>query len=128
MPNLTCFTMYSSHAGLRVAQVRFLFDLPPQFGRLATTHPLAYVEWFTSLGQPDPLTGMHCLKRSTRNLRRNMSIISVKDIVCAVHLTPKYGSVTDKSLTSENVLETCGQFFFNPYIEVDTFVLSKNLV
>ncbi|KAF9545927.1 hypothetical protein CPC08DRAFT_596753, partial [Agrocybe pediades] len=50
-------------AGLRAAQVRFIFDLPAHLGR--AKHPLAYIEWFTPLGQPDSLTGMHVVKRST---------------------------------------------------------------
>ncbi|KAF8148656.1 hypothetical protein B0H34DRAFT_791663 [Crassisporium funariophilum] len=66
-------------AGLCPAQVRVVFDLPPQFGRLA--HPLAYIEWFTPLGRPDPLTGMHIVKCSTCNRRRNAEIVSIHDLV-----------------------------------------------
>ncbi|KAF4584008.1 hypothetical protein EYR40_002506 [Pleurotus pulmonarius] len=41
---------------VRVAQIRAIFALPPQFGSHPT--PLAYVEWFTPLHRFDPTTGM----------------------------------------------------------------------
>ncbi|KAF7371542.1 hypothetical protein MVEN_00009200 [Mycena venus] len=37
--------------GLRPAQIRVIFKLPPQFGTYS--HPLAYIEWFTPLNKPD---------------------------------------------------------------------------
>ncbi|KAF8221506.1 hypothetical protein L208DRAFT_1160707, partial [Tricholoma matsutake] len=52
-------------AGLRIARVHIIFDLPPQFCRLP--HPLAYIEWFTALGHPDPVTGMYSIRHSTRH-------------------------------------------------------------
>ncbi|KAG6846217.1 hypothetical protein H0H93_015365, partial [Arthromyces matolae] len=41
-------------SGLRVAQIRAIFDLPTQFGY--HRHPLAYVEWFTQLRHVDAVT------------------------------------------------------------------------
>ncbi|KAJ7663760.1 hypothetical protein DFH06DRAFT_963127, partial [Mycena polygramma] len=41
-----------------------IFKLPPQFGTYA--HPLAYIEWFTPLNRPDPISGMFTTHRSTR--------------------------------------------------------------
>jgi hypothetical protein len=61
--------------GLRVGQIRVIFNLPAQFGHFA--HPLAYVEWFTPLGNKDRVTGMYQVSRSTRALRRNAGILSV---------------------------------------------------
>ncbi|KAJ7860957.1 hypothetical protein B0H14DRAFT_2198077, partial [Mycena olivaceomarginata] len=49
--------------GLRSAQIRTVFKLPPQFGSFP--HPLAYVEWFTPLNRPDPVSGMYTTHRST---------------------------------------------------------------
>ncbi|KAJ7722483.1 hypothetical protein B0H14DRAFT_2180354, partial [Mycena olivaceomarginata] len=37
--------------GLRVAQIRAIFRLPPQYGTYP--HPLAYIGWFTPFNQPD---------------------------------------------------------------------------
>ncbi|THH07054.1 hypothetical protein EW146_g9433 [Bondarzewia mesenterica] len=113
----TDMQLYSS--GLRPAQVRIIFDLPSQFGKLS--HPLAYIEWFTPLGRPDPLTGMHIVKRSTRHHRRNAEVVSIHDLVLGCHLMAKCGNPIDKTFSTHNVLEKATQFFLNPYIHVDTF-------
>ncbi|KAF7359581.1 hypothetical protein MVEN_00681800 [Mycena venus] len=42
--------------GLRIAQVRAIFSLPPQYGTYP--HPLAYIEWFTGFNQPDKTSGL----------------------------------------------------------------------
>ncbi|KAF8238054.1 hypothetical protein L208DRAFT_1244211, partial [Tricholoma matsutake] len=55
--------------GLHIAQVCVLFNLPCHFGQLS--QPLAYVEWFTPLGNPDPITGMYLIKRSMCTHHRN---------------------------------------------------------
>ena len=60
--NINLFFFFLQCVGLRVTQVRLLFDVPPQFG--AFPHPLAYIEWFTRLGSPDPNTGLHSVTRS----------------------------------------------------------------
>ncbi|KAJ6544929.1 hypothetical protein B0H10DRAFT_1695855, partial [Mycena sp. CBHHK59/15] len=54
----------SGIAGLRPAQIRVIFNLPSQFGTFP--HPLAYIEWFTPLSRPDPVSGMYTTHRSTR--------------------------------------------------------------
>ncbi|KAJ7609180.1 Zn-finger domain-containing protein [Mycena polygramma] len=69
----------SGIAGLRPAQIRAIFKLPPQFGTYA--HPLAYIEWFTPLNRPDPISGMFTTHRSTRNHQRNSAVISVHQIM-----------------------------------------------
>ncbi|KAG6809061.1 hypothetical protein H0H92_001751 [Tricholoma furcatifolium] len=113
----------SSLEGLRVAQIRVIFDLPPQFGR--HQGPLAYVEWFTPLGRPDQVTGMHSVKRSTRVHRRNAEIISADRIVHGCHLIAMSGREINNRWTKDNVLEEATAFWVNPYISVDTFVISK---
>ncbi|KAF9557788.1 hypothetical protein CPC08DRAFT_594491, partial [Agrocybe pediades] len=62
--NPSTYQASSSLQGLHVAQIRAIFNLPPQFGSYA--HPLAYIEWFTPLGVPDRVTGLHSITRSTR--------------------------------------------------------------
>ncbi|KAF8870600.1 hypothetical protein BD779DRAFT_1430018, partial [Infundibulicybe gibba] len=60
---------YQSHggiSGLRVAQVRAIFGLPPQFSGAHLNQALAYVEWFTPLGNQNPRTGMHIISHYTR--------------------------------------------------------------
>ncbi|KIM38488.1 hypothetical protein M413DRAFT_30038 [Hebeloma cylindrosporum] len=108
-------------AGLRPAQVRVIFDLPSQFGKLPHPGPLAYIEWFTPLGRADPQTGMHIVKRSTRNHRRNVEIVSIRDLVLSCHLMAKSTCPIDKSLSTYNTLDRADQFYLNPYIHLDTF-------
>ncbi|KAJ6564234.1 hypothetical protein B0H19DRAFT_1258700 [Mycena capillaripes] len=56
--NPSQYSPSSGIAGLRPAQIRVIFNLPPQFGTFA--HPLAYIEWFTPLNRPDTLlTALH---------------------------------------------------------------------
>ncbi|KAJ7506471.1 Zn-finger domain-containing protein [Mycena galericulata] len=55
--------------GLRVAQIRVIFTLPPQYGTY--THPLAYIEWFTPFNRPDKTSGMYTIHRSSRAHHRN---------------------------------------------------------
>ncbi|KAJ7108089.1 hypothetical protein C8R44DRAFT_582701, partial [Mycena epipterygia] len=53
--------------------------------------PLAYVEWFTSLNRPDPVSGMFTTHRSTRLHRRNAAVVSVEHLVRGCHLMGKCG-------------------------------------
>ncbi|KAJ7123865.1 Zn-finger domain-containing protein [Mycena crocata] len=51
------FIPSSGIQGLRVAQIRAIFTLPPQYGTYP--HPLAYIEWFTGFNQPDKTHVIH---------------------------------------------------------------------
>ena len=116
--NLTFFI------GLRIAQVRVIFNLPAQFGSFH--HPLAYVEWFTPLGTVDATTGLHSVTRSTRRAQRNSEIVSVERIVRGCHLMARCGQNILSSWTTDNVLEQNSiHFLVNPYVNVDTFTLLK---
>ena len=109
--------------GLRVGQVRAIFNLPPQFG--SYLHPLAYVEWFTPLRTRDNVTGMYSVSRSTRLGRRNAEVLSATCIVRACHLVGKTGREIDHRWTTGNVLEEAHTFWVNNYIDVDTFILTR---
>ncbi|KAJ6537137.1 hypothetical protein B0H19DRAFT_1213719 [Mycena capillaripes] len=113
----------SGLVGLRPAQIRVIFKLPPQFG--SYTHPLAYIEWFTPLNGPEPVSGMFTTRRSTRNHSRNSAVISVEHIVRACHLMAKCGTTIDPKWTSFNVLDEAAMFYFNPYVLVDTFTRQR---
>ncbi|KAJ7496317.1 Zn-finger domain-containing protein [Mycena galericulata] len=119
----TQYVPSSGFAGLRPAQIRVIFKLPPQFGTYP--HPLAYIEWFTPLNNPEPISGMFTTHRSTRQQRRNAAVISVEHIVRACHLMAKCGTKIDRKWTSFNVLDTAPMFFVNPYVLVDTFTRQK---
>ncbi|KAJ6625726.1 hypothetical protein B0H10DRAFT_2174006 [Mycena sp. CBHHK59/15] len=113
----------SGIAGLRPAQIRVIFNLPSQFGTFP--HPLAYIEWFTPLSRPDPVSGMYTTHRSTRFHRRNAAVVSVSQLVRGCHLMGKCGLTIDRTWTSDNVLDTAAMFFVNPYIHVDTFTRDR---
>ncbi|KAJ6583652.1 hypothetical protein B0H10DRAFT_1675427, partial [Mycena sp. CBHHK59/15] len=74
--------------GLRVAQVKVLFKLPDHYPVKASTTPLAYIEWFTPLRNPDPLDGYYHLSRSTRQQAPYAEIITADRIVRNVMLIP----------------------------------------
>ncbi|KAJ3487621.1 hypothetical protein NLI96_g3382 [Meripilus lineatus] len=86
--------------GLRVAHVRALFQLPDHY-RLQSTHPLAYVEWFTPLRSQDPVTGMYIVSRSTRAHAPYAEVIEANCIVRNLHLSPKFGRIKDPSWHSD---------------------------
>ncbi|KAJ7155306.1 hypothetical protein C8R46DRAFT_1296802, partial [Mycena filopes] len=113
------YTPSSGVKGLRPAQVRVIFTLPPQFGTFP--HPLVYIEWFTPLNSPDPISGMYTTRRSARVRRRNAAVVSVEDLVRGCHLMGKCGLKIDRKWTSDNVLDTADTFYVNPYLLVDTF-------
>lgn len=92
------------------------------------SQPLAYVEWFTPLGNPDPITGMYLIKRSTRAHRRNAEIISADRIVRSCHLLGKASRKIDRGWTTDNVLEKATSFWVNTYHHVDTFVVTRPIV
>lgn len=109
-----------------------IFKLPQQFG--VYPHPLAYVEWFTRLRDPDPTTGMYHITRSTRNHRPNAEVVSIDRITRGCHLIPKAGSLIDRRWTKDNCLELGKYFMVSRYISLDTFsavydasILSVNL-
>ncbi|KAI6101923.1 hypothetical protein EDD16DRAFT_1458670, partial [Pisolithus croceorrhizus] len=50
--------------GMQVAQIQIIFKLPKQFGTYL--HPLAYVEWFTTLQHWDCVSGLYIVTCSTQ--------------------------------------------------------------
>ncbi|KAJ7061358.1 hypothetical protein C8F01DRAFT_987521 [Mycena amicta] len=109
--------------GLRPARVRLIFELPPHLGNYP--HPLAYIEWFTPLKGPDPVTHMYTTQRSTRQLHANAAVISVEQIARSCHLMAKCGTVIDSTWTRSNVLDVAPVFNYNPHILLDTFTRQK---
>ncbi|KAI0369263.1 hypothetical protein BV20DRAFT_997121 [Pilatotrama ljubarskyi] len=114
---------------LRVAQVRAVFQLPTshQNGAGASSEPLAYVEWFNRLQVYDQTVGMYSVARSTRQSRRNASIIPITTIARTCHLVPVFGHAVDPRWTPETALESAPRFFVNPYVRHHDFVLFRLL-
>ncbi|KAI0688664.1 hypothetical protein BC835DRAFT_1308654 [Cytidiella melzeri] len=104
---------------LRVARLRVLFELPADLGR--ASHPLAYIEWYTSLQRCDPNTKLYQELRSSRHRRPNAQIVSAERILGFCHLAAKCGAAIDSGWTTENVLDMAEAFLVNPYITLKTF-------
>ncbi|KAG1810083.1 uncharacterized protein HD556DRAFT_1453102, partial [Suillus plorans] len=110
--------------GVRVAQVHIIFILPRQFLVGTNSRALAYVEWFMPLQEPDPSSGLHQVSHSTRQLHRNAAVIHLDEMVRPCHLIPKMGPSVDPGWTSANVYETAHDFYFNTFIDLETFCIS----
>jgi hypothetical protein len=114
--------------GLRVAQVRLIFDLPAEFSQY--DHPLAYVHWYTPLRHtPNDLdTNMFTISRSSHNHRQRASIIPVTKIIRSCHLAPKFGRKMPNTWSSSTVLDDATTFFLNPYLRHHDFFLLRYLL
>ncbi|KAJ7676331.1 hypothetical protein B0H14DRAFT_3101987 [Mycena olivaceomarginata] len=99
--------------GLRVGQIRAIFQLPPQYGTYP--HPARLY----------PTTGMYTIQRSSRSLRRNSAVVSIEHFVRPCHLQAKCGRRIDRRWTADNVLDKATYFYFNPYIDY-VIILSKH--
>ena len=110
----------TSISAIHIAQVHVIFKLPSHLGLYL--HPLAYVEWFTSLRRRDPISRQFIITRLTRNHRCNVSVISVDRFMCACHLQAQCGRNISLDWSSGNVLEMASAFHVNSYIDLDTFV------
>ncbi|KAI6095825.1 hypothetical protein EDD16DRAFT_1491663 [Pisolithus croceorrhizus] len=118
----TVFFYCTNHSlsGMQLAQVRVIFNLPDHFG--SYPHPLAYVEWFTTLQQHDPVSGLYVISHSTRNHCHNVGVISVDRIIHPCHLLAWCGREISKDWTVDSVLEKASFFYVNSYIDLDMFL------
>ena len=91
--------------------------LPPQLGTFP--HPLAYIEWFTPLCDPEPVIGMYKISQSTRNHCRNAVVVSVGDIMEDCYLSVFCQGEIDCTWTTDNSLEMGTSFFLNRYIDIN---------
>jgi hypothetical protein len=116
--------------GLRIAQVRVVFQLPSKviplvFPSLEDTLPthLAYVEWFSPIPTtPDSNSNLYKVSRLVRNGRRVASVIPVDSVISSVHLFPRFGQNAPIGKTF-TVLELCNSFYINPFSSRDNFLL-----
>ncbi|KAJ6496933.1 hypothetical protein DFH09DRAFT_945689 [Mycena vulgaris] len=58
----------TAHKGLRIAQIRVIFQLPSTYPT-KFPQPLAYIEWFAPLRTPNNVDGYYHISRSTRKMR-----------------------------------------------------------
>ncbi|KAK6988497.1 hypothetical protein R3P38DRAFT_3332030 [Favolaschia claudopus] len=85
------FTVGSALQGLRVAQVRVIFQLPAHYP-VKSSQPLAYIEWFTPFRIPNPVDGYYHVNRSMRKISNEdgpyAEVITVDRIVRNAMLVP----------------------------------------
>ncbi|KAJ7040177.1 hypothetical protein C8F04DRAFT_1314136 [Mycena alexandri] len=81
------FTAGTALEGLRVAQVKVIFQVPSHYP--SKPGPLAYIEWFTPLRKPDDIDGYYHISRSSRQHGPYAEIIPVDRIVRSAMLIPK---------------------------------------
>jgi hypothetical protein len=108
---------------LSVAQVRVIFQLPPEYGRFDI--PLAYVEWYTPLQSFVPSLGMYQVTCSSRNHYRHASIIPVNQIVRSCHLIPKFGTKIGRTWNADNILNSADTYYLNPDLRLHDFILYR---
>ncbi|KAJ8075193.1 hypothetical protein PM082_019521 [Marasmius tenuissimus] len=109
--------------GLRVGQIRAIFQLPESLGTYP--HPLVYIHWFTPLRKIDEDTQMFRIERSSKNKVRSSSIIPITQVARSCHLIPYSGKQHERTWTSESVLDQCHSFHLNSYLRLSDFVLLR---
>ena len=113
-------------SGYRIGRVKAVFTIPKRFVQqlFPSQDPpaqLAYVEWFTSFAQPDPIHGLYKLQKAARNGVRFASIIPLASIRRSIHLYPSFGRTVPADWTSSNVLDKCDKFFVNCFTDRHTY-------
>ncbi|KAG6808947.1 hypothetical protein H0H92_002281 [Tricholoma furcatifolium] len=100
--------------GIRVAQVRLIFNLPDTHG--VFWEPLVYVHWFKPLRKYDTDLGMFQTSFSSQNHQRRASIIPASHILRSCHLSPVFGRTADPTWVSHSVVDSSPSFYLNPYL------------
>ena len=119
--------------GLRIAQVRVVFEIPSKtigivFPSPDVTPPtyLAYVEWFSPIpATRDPKHLMYRVSRSIKDGRRSSGVISLDAVVRSIHLFPRFGHVTHvapREWDSLTVLDNCMSFYINPFSDLHSYM------
>lgn len=108
--------------GLRIAEVRVIFKLPPHLGE--SSQHLAYVHWFKPFNSWDEAMGMYRVSRSTRNHKPHAAIISIDRIIQTCQLLPKFptGAIPRAWFSaSGRVMDLATDFYLNRYLNHHVF-------
>ncbi|KAN0091453.1 hypothetical protein V8E55_005019 [Tylopilus felleus] len=106
--------------GLRVAEVRVIFRLPPHLGLYP--HLLAYVHLFKLLCTFDDNVRMFYVGHSTCHRIPNVVVVPITSIVQPCHLVPRFPSGTlDSHWLHGGSTTAADTFFLNRYINLQTF-------
>jgi Plavaka transposase len=107
-------------AGRQVARVHILLKLLPPRGQKPIPNfeaGLAYIQWFSTMGEPDAHTGMYSVRATQR-----FEVIQIDRIEQSVHVLPKFGKTLETpavqvGLRGPEVFEHYKEFYLNPYID-----------
>ncbi|KAJ7870405.1 hypothetical protein B0H13DRAFT_2556335 [Mycena leptocephala] len=92
--------------GLRIAQVRVIFQLPGHYP-VKSSQPLAYIEWFTPFRTPNKLDGYYHVSRSTRKIAGKdgpyADVVPVDRIVRNAMLIPEKWGHDSKFLVNSHI-------------------------
>ncbi|KAJ7712978.1 hypothetical protein B0H16DRAFT_1667389 [Mycena metata] len=126
----------SGLAGHAICQLKVIFRVVPRSGFIApagTDQFLAYVQRFDIVSQPNPeggangpfpesSTGMFQLKRARRADGSIMGdVVPLHRVRARVELTPRFGKVANKKLTSGTSLEYCDEFWLDKWFTKELF-------
>lgn len=115
--------MFNISTGFRVAQIRAIFTLPDSF---SIPEPLVYVKMFTSPQREDPIAniGMYRVRREMRGGIHSARVVPLSLVYRSINLLPMFGGRgSGWNWTSANVLEKCGVFYVNRYLDEHSFKL-----
>lgn len=132
------FTTYNCSSGHIFAQIRLIMRLVPHVNLppvLGMDRFIAYVQRFdivprpTSITvslprrpQPDPVSGMYLLKRSTRpDGSRKGGIVPLSQCRVPIELTPRFHEKADPRLTKYNSLEISSEYWVDKYFHKELF-------
>ncbi|KAF8583280.1 hypothetical protein K439DRAFT_1647284 [Ramaria rubella] len=101
----TVLVHYTPEAKETGTQVRTIFHLPASFNY---PHPLAYVEWYTEFREP--IRGIRMYQMS-----------KLDSIRMSCHLIPVSGVKIDRTLSLENILDRCSQFYVSDCLILYTY-------
>ncbi|KAJ7038598.1 hypothetical protein C8F04DRAFT_1209379 [Mycena alexandri] len=126
----------SGLAGHAICQLKLIFRVVPQSDCVApagTEQFLAYIQRFNIVSQPNPeggasgpfpesSTGMFQLKRARRADGSVMGdVVPLHRIRARIELTPRFGKVANKKLTSQTSLDYCDEFWFDKWFTKELF-------
>ncbi|KAG1799690.1 uncharacterized protein HD556DRAFT_1430484 [Suillus plorans] len=106
-------------SGLRVGEVKVIFDIPSCFGHFP--HPLAYIHWFQPLQTFDANLHSFRLTRSSRHRGPNAVVLPVNRILRPCQLVPRLGKWEVESKLEKFPNNGSEEFYLNRYIDLDLF-------
>jgi hypothetical protein len=90
------------------------FDIIPQSPSTSVSTP--------KRSQPDPVSGMYLLKRSTRSDGSRLGgIVPLSQCRVPINITPKFYEKADPHLARDNSLEISTEFWLNKYFHKELF-------